>query len=535
MNRDELTPRQLDVVDSKDRTLLVTGGAGTGKTTVALWAAQEDLERTGNEKKRALFLTFSRTAVDQIMSRSRAVVATSQDRIEVATFHSFAYRLVRRFGYATGLTAPNPAVQSASEAKLLGRAADQLVYDDLAPLARRVLDDPRVAALLAERWCMVVCDEFQDTGDGQWAILEWLGQHARLLLLGDENQLIYGFLASTGVVPERMAATRDWVDRVIELEPDSHRDPSGAIPALASAMRERRFSDPVVLDAIANRRLHIRSGVEDDQVIEAIGASLDAAWDRGCRTFGVFAHSNQSVASLSFRLHQAGIDHYLVGLPDAEADALTAMLAVARHAYGEVPWVEVSVALGTYLTACSRGKHAPPLAQAFADGAPLPALLQERVDSIQTAATRAAASSLREVADVAVAAWPTLGITAGEAPWSRTTPSFLALARQAAREPASQTTNLSHAIAQLRVGAMFESQRRRLPAVQVMNLHQTKGREADAVVILCGDNDYHGSETEPFVEGSRLLYVILTRAREEVTVILGQSPHPLMAPIAGLA
>ncbi len=81
---------------------------------------------------------------------------------------------------------------------------------------------------------------------------------------------------------------------------------------------------------------------------------------------------------------------------------------------------------------------------------------------------------------------------------------------------------------------MFDSQRRRLPAVQVMNLHQTKGREADAVVILCGDDDYHGREDEPFVEASRLLYVVLTRARNEVTMVFGDDPHPLVAPLAEL-
>ena len=82
---------------------------------------------------------------------------------------------------------------------------------------------------------------------------------------------------------------------------------------------------------------------------------------------------------------------------------------------------------------------------------------------------------------------------------------------------------------------MFDSQRRRLPAVQVMNLHQTKGREADAVVIVCSDDDYHGDEAEPFPDGSRLLYVILTRARQEVTMIFGDEPHPLVAPISRLA
>lgn len=535
MNQSDLTPRQLEVVEATDRTLLVTGGAGTGKTTVALWAARAELEKPGNEKKRVLFLTFSRTAVDQIISRSRTAIASVEDRIEVATFHSFAYRVVQRFGYLTGATARNPSVQSASEAKLLGKADDRLVYDDLAPLARRIVDDPRVAALLSNRWCMVVCDEFQDTGDDQWAILEWLSQHCRLLLLGDEHQLIYGFLAKTGVVPERMTDTRAWVDRAIDLEPSSHRDPSGAIPALATAIRERRFNDPAVLDAVASGRFHTVCGVDDDHAVDAISEALDAAWAQGCRTFGVFAHSNQSVAELSLRLHQAGIDHHLVGLPDAEADALSVMLAVTRYAYGDIAWTEVGVALGTYLTACSRGRNAPSLAQALATGTSLPSALQQRVDRLQIEATEAAKSSIGEVADVAANAWTALGITGGEAPWSRTAPSFRALVRRSNSDPATEVANLTKSIAQLRAGAMFEIQRRRLPAVQVMNLHQTKGREADAVIILSSDDDFHGYEDEPFEEGSRLLYVILTRARSEVTVILGHKPHALMAPMTALA
>lgn len=534
MNQTDLTPRQVEVVDATDRTILVSGGAGTGKTTVALWAARTELERPGNEKKRALFLTFSRTAVDQIISRSRAVVAPVEDRIEVSTFHSFAYRLVRRFGHLAGVTGRNPVVQSASEAKLLGKDDQRLVYDDLAPLARRILDDPRVAALLAERWCMVICDEFQDTGNGQWALLQWLSTHSRLLLLGDEHQLIFGFLAPSGVDPRRMANTRAWVGRAVELEPASHRDPSGAIPALATAMQQRRFNDPAVVDAVRDGRLHIHNGVEDDSIIPAIGSALDAAWGRGCRSFGVFAHSNESIANLSLNLHQAGVDHHLVGLPDAEADALTAMVALTRYAYGNATWDEVGTAFGTYLTACTRGR-APDLAIAFANGGSLPGALQNRVDSLRVALTAAAAKTLKDVADVVATAWTALGITNGDAPWNRTAPSFHALARQSTRDPATQIGNLASAVTNLRTGAMFESQRRRLPAVQVMNLHQTKGREADAVVIHCGDDDYHGREGEPFVEGSRLLYVILTRARREVTVIFGHDPHPLVAPISLLA
>lgn len=530
MKRSQLTSRQREVVNASERKVLVTGGAGTGKTTVALWAARTELERPGNEDKRVLFLTFSRTAVDQIISRSRAVVAPVEHRIEVSTFHSFAYRLVRRFGQLAGVTGPNPRVQSASEAKLLGKNDDRLGYDDLAPLARRILDDPRVATLLAKRWCMVVCDEFQDTGNGQWDLLDWLSGRARILLLGDEQQMIFGFLAPSGVGPQRMIEACSWADRAIELEPASHRDPTGAIPALAAAIARRQFDDVAVAAALREDRLHLHGGVDGDSVIDVIGSALDAAFARGSRTFGVFAHSNESVASLSLSLHQAGIDHYLVGLPDAEADALTAMLALARYAYGEAGWDAVGVAFGTFLTACTRGK-VPDLARSLANAWPLPGTLQQRIENLQQALGEAASRSLQDVVDVIGTAWTSLGITRGDAPWNRTSPSFKALARESGHDVES----LSRALEQLRTGAMFESQRRRLPAVQVMNLHQTKGREADAVIILCSDDDFHGYESEPFPEASRLLYVILTRARREVTMIFGNSPHALVAPIAKLA
>jgi DNA helicase-2/ATP-dependent DNA helicase PcrA len=71
--------------------------------------------------------------------------------------------------------------------------------------------------------------------------------------------------------------------------------------------------------------------------------------------------------------------------------------------------------------------------------------------------------------------------------------------------------------------------------VQVMNLHQTTGREADAIIIAFRNDDYHGTESEPFPTLSRLLYVILTRARNQVTLLLPPDPHPLVAPFVSIA
>ena len=146
---------------------------------------------------------------------------------------------------------------------------------------------------------------------------------------------------------------------------------------------------------------------------------------------------------------------------------------------------------------------------------------------------------MEDAAQIAVDAWPTLGVLAGNQPWARSSPGFLIHARRASRNGRSlpaQLALLGAAIEQLRIGAMLESQRRRLPPVQLMNFHQTKGREADSVIVIYGDQDYlaHHRDVEPFTEPSKLVYVALTRARREVTVVLGEEPHPLVAPLGAL-
>jgi DNA helicase-2/ATP-dependent DNA helicase PcrA len=75
-------------------------------------------------------------------------------------------------------------------------------------------------------------------------------------------------------------------------------------------------------------------------------------------------------------------------------------------------------------------------------------------------------------------------------------------------------------------------------SVQLMNFHQTKGREADAVVLVFRRGDIYASwqeDREPYTRPSRLLYVAISRARHKVTVILPPTPHALVAPFRNLA
>jgi DNA helicase-2/ATP-dependent DNA helicase PcrA len=72
-------------------------------------------------------------------------------------------------------------------------------------------------------------------------------------------------------------------------------------------------------------------------------------------------------------------------------------------------------------------------------------------------------------------------------------------------------------------------------AIQLMNFHQTKGREADAVILSFSSADYYGRGSEPYDEASRVLYVSMTRARRQVVVMLPSDPHPLVEPFGQYA
>jgi len=250
------TPAQRTVIEAADPVLLVTGGAGTGKTTTAAAAVRACLERppgadpaapAGGAPGRALFLSFSRAAVAQILDRTADILGPCQGRVQITTYHAFAWRLIERFGSAVGL--PGPVLATESEIKLLG--PDGTVrYRDLMPLALRLCAVPAIVAHLQSRWSVIVCDEFQDTDDGQYRLLLAIRGPARLLLLGDPNQCIYSNLPdAVGVGPQRVAAARALPGaREIALPEASHRDPSGVLPAAAAAIlasytgREDRIS-----------------------------------------------------------------------------------------------------------------------------------------------------------------------------------------------------------------------------------------------------------------------------------------------------
>lgn len=539
MRREELDYRQRQVVEAvlkTDSKLLVLGGPGSGKTTTALWAAREFLENSDRTSpSRVLFLTFSRAAVSQIVSRSLGVIAGFEDRVEILTFHALAYRLIRAFGRYAGFGQTPPSVQSEARVKLLGQDRYHLRYCDLVPAAINILKrSHRIRELVSTRWGLVICDEVQDTNDEQWELLQVLAPR-KLLLLGDANQMIYTFIC--GVSPERFREIRQWVDREIELQSRSHRDPSGAIPALAEAIRIRQFSHQAVVDALKTGRLVIYTDVEHTRHREILVTEIRRARELGSHNIGIFAHSNQAVAELAETLESAGIDHVLVGIPEAHAEALSAMAHQCAYAVGLATLAELRQSLALFLTATVRSKQPPEMALALIGKLPLPERVENAIIQLEGALKSTVTGTVGDLVAVAMRSWMNLGITAGYRPWGRAADHFRRLVFPFRDQPVSTEVvqQFMAIIEQSRVEALIDLDYSEKGRVKLMNFHQTKGREADTVIHVFRSDDYFGRETEPFDTASRLLYVAISRARQRVVVVLPPDPHPLVKPLMTLA
>ena len=115
----KLTKKQLDVMEAEGH-LLVTGGPGSGKTTVSILKAAQIAERDLRPGQKILFLGFARATVSRVVEAieyEQRIPREQKRRIDVETYHSFFWRILKAHGYLvrlprrlTILTPPGEAI-----------------------------------------------------------------------------------------------------------------------------------------------------------------------------------------------------------------------------------------------------------------------------------------------------------------------------------------------------------------------------------------------------------------------------------------
>jgi superfamily I DNA/RNA helicase len=95
---------QQELIDSTEGIYLVNAGAGTGKTFTITRRYADILDQPSIEPEDILLVTFTRNAAAEMADRIAQY--STYDPIElqdapISTFHSYCYRLLRRYGYDT--------------------------------------------------------------------------------------------------------------------------------------------------------------------------------------------------------------------------------------------------------------------------------------------------------------------------------------------------------------------------------------------------------------------------------------------------
>jgi DNA helicase II / ATP-dependent DNA helicase PcrA len=231
----DLTEAQKDVLKAEGHQLFV-GGPGSGKTTVSILKAAKIAREKLKPGQRILFLSFARATVSRVfeaIDEEQSVTKEEKKLIEVDTYHSFFWRVLKAHGYLVGfprrmtILTPNEAIALSvirsgfkANSKLSPEEKAQKAALEVAERTRLATEEGKVCFdLFAERvavllhgstkvrdlvstmYPFIILDEFQDTSAEQWRAVEAIGKSSTLIALADPEQRIFDFI---GADPERL-------------------------------------------------------------------------------------------------------------------------------------------------------------------------------------------------------------------------------------------------------------------------------------------------------------------------------------------
>ncbi len=323
---DTLNDRQCEAVKHTEGPLLITAGAGSGKTKVLTCRIAHLLE-LGVALYRILAITFTNKAAKEMKERVTNLVGAQADSIWLSTFHSFCAKLLRFevdgfHGYTRNFTiydssdqlvlvkdclkklnlddkqfTPRSVLGTISSAKnvlmdakaFAAKASDfyeqkvadvyalyqeklrennAVDFDDLLFLAVRLLqENEEVREKYQSRFQYILVDEYQDTNHAQYALTKILAARWRnICVVGDADQSIYAWRGAD--IRNIIDFTRDYPDAAsIKLE-QNYRSTKTILHA-ANAVIDNNESRPKKTlwteNPTGNKIIHYQAQTEHDE------------------------------------------------------------------------------------------------------------------------------------------------------------------------------------------------------------------------------------------------------------------------------
>lgn len=205
------------ILNSKNH-LLIMGGPGSGKTTIALFKAKQIVDLgILKDGQKVLFLSFARATISRVEEQAGNLISSrTKSQMEINTYHGFIWNIIKCHGYLLTKHPVKLLPPHETSKYLLGVEKDQvkdslsnlfyekgLIYFDLfSQLCMQLLTQScAIKSIISRMYPIIILDEFQDTNSDGGELIKLLGQECRLIALADPNQRIYDF---RGADPKRI-------------------------------------------------------------------------------------------------------------------------------------------------------------------------------------------------------------------------------------------------------------------------------------------------------------------------------------------
>ncbi len=365
---EDLNEAQQEAVRQIDGPVLILAGAGSGKTkTITSRVAY--LIENGIPPSSILTLTFTNKAANEMRQRALAMIDQQIPyRPLLCTFHKFGLlflkfhidrlgrsnsfviidtddkkRILKSFEidlpislvtseistYKNNLIAPEEAIAAAQlpNYKKIARIYRQyeeyleknnlVDFDDLLALPYRILDThPDLCAQISDTYRYIMVDEYQDTNDLQFKLLQKLtSRHSNLCVVGDDDQSIYGWRGAN--IKNILEFDRHFERTKIIKLVKNYRSTDAILKAANELIEHNRgrLGKELVGTKEEGKAVELLQSDDENREASAIAERIRKLIDQGAdpRQIAVLYRINALSRSIEEGLGRAGVPYKMVG------------------------------------------------------------------------------------------------------------------------------------------------------------------------------------------------------------------------------